>query len=271
MEQGYTQQMGTFQSFYQWYRHHLHWIDLTSTWGRMSGKALIARMRTWCVLQSGWQGGHWLIYRVRAYGCLCTLKFWLLTYFEVRKKLRCHRWARILWSSWYVEIEESMHLSTAPFLLLILSSLKKSGAMGFIVGMIGAVSGYGIAVMTNAARKIPLSRGTFRFVAFDFLLKRSFVPCSLNRYLAFSSEPWNHVMFSIFGYWAGNYYVKTERQLVQEINEIRADKGLPSLVGTHTYEWTSWVRLNRFLASIIGCAKPFRRARLPPWESTRMW
>ncbi|KAI2509314.1 hypothetical protein MHU86_5067 [Fragilaria crotonensis] len=79
--------------------------------------------------------------------------------------------------------------------------------MGFVVGMIGAVSGYGIAVMTNAARKIPLSR-----------------------------EPWNHAMFSIFGYWAGNYYVKTERRLVKEINEIRADKGLPTLVGTHTYE-----------------------------------
>lgn len=46
-------------------------------------------------------------------------------------------------------------------------------------------------------------------------------------------------MFSIFGYWAANYYVKTERRLVKEINEIRADKGLPTLVGTQKYEWTS--------------------------------
>jgi hypothetical protein len=43
-------------------------------------------------------------------------------------------------------------------------------------------------------------------------------------------------MFSIFGYWAGNYWVKTERRLVKEINEIRADKGLPSMVGSQDYK-----------------------------------
>jgi len=80
--------------------------------------------------------------------------------------------------------------------------------MGLAVGLFGAVSGFGIAMMTNATRKIPLSR-----------------------------EPWNHVMLTVFGYWAGNYYVKTEKRLVQDINEIRADKGLPPLVGT-----AYWVR-----------------------------
>lgn len=44
-------------------------------------------------------------------------------------------------------------------------------------------------------------------------------------------------MFSIIGYWAGNYYVRTEKKLVLDINELRADKGLPPLVGT-----TQWAR-----------------------------
>ena len=38
-------------------------------------------------------------------------------------------------------------------------------------------------------------------------------------------------MFTILGYWAGNHYVKAERILAQNINEIRADKGLPPMVG----------------------------------------
>ena len=49
-------------------------------------------------------------------------------------------------------------------------------------------------------------------------------------------EPWTHLGLTIFGYWAGNFYVKTERRLVKEINEIRADKGLPTMVGSHNYK-----------------------------------
>lgn len=37
--------------------------------------------------------------------------------------------------------------------------------------------------------------------------------------------------------WAGNKYVNLERALVDDINEIRKDKGLPPMVGTN-----AWIR-----------------------------
>lgn len=104
--------------------------------------------------------------------------------------------------------------------------------MGLIAGMIGAFSGFGVAVMTNATRKIPLSRGeplpfcwrsACPFWSTSPLLTQLFFPVL--------KEPWNHVMFTVLGYWAGNYYVKTEKILTQSVNEIRADKGLPPMVG----------------------------------------
>lgn len=53
--------------------------------------------------------------------------------------------------------------------------------MGFVVGMIGAVSGYGIAVMTNAVRKVPLSRGTLR--QYRVLLMSAFIRPFVDRSL----------------------------------------------------------------------------------------
>ena len=44
-------------------------------------------------------------------------------------------------------------------------------------------------------------------------------------------------MFTVVGYWVGEKYVKIEKKLAGDINQIRADKGLPPLVGTN-----SWVR-----------------------------
>jgi len=37
--------------------------------------------------------------------------------------------------------------------------------------------------------------------------------------------------------WAGNKYVQVERSLVDDINEIRKNKGLPPMVGTN-----AWIR-----------------------------
>jgi hypothetical protein len=37
--------------------------------------------------------------------------------------------------------------------------------------------------------------------------------------------------------YAGNKYVQIERRLVDDINEIRADKGMPPMVGTN-----AWIR-----------------------------
>jgi hypothetical protein len=47
-----------------------------------------------------------------------------------------------------------------------------------------------------------------------------------------SLEPWLHVTYFVVGYWIGDYYPKFERYLVDDINEMRAEKGLRPLVGT---------------------------------------
>lgn len=49
--------------------------------------------------------------------------------------------------------------------------------------------------------------------------------------------PWLHAGYFVFGAWAGNKYVAIERRMVVDINQIRADKGMPPMVGTH-----AWIR-----------------------------
>jgi hypothetical protein len=46
-----------------------------------------------------------------------------------------------------------------------------------------------------------------------------------------------HAGYFVFGAWAGNKYVAIERRMVVDINQIRADKGMPPMVGTH-----AWIR-----------------------------
>jgi hypothetical protein len=43
-------------------------------------------------------------------------------------------------------------------------------------------------------------------------------------------------MFTV-GCWAGNRYQKVEKQLVEDINALRASKGLTPMVGS-----TAWIR-----------------------------
>lgn len=45
-------------------------------------------------------------------------------------------------------------------------------------------------------------------------------------------EPWLHVTYFFLGGWIGQRWVRLEKDLVLEINEIRADKGMPPMVGT---------------------------------------
>jgi|TARA_B100001142_G_scaffold256613_1_gene258013 hypothetical protein len=40
------------------------------------------------------------------------------------------------------------------------------------------------------------------------------------------------VGYFVLGCWAGNKYVEVERRLLLDVNEIRADKGMPPLVGS---------------------------------------
>ena len=46
------------------------------------------------------------------------------------------------------------------------------------------------------------------------------------------SEPWGHVGLFIVGAYAGNFYERTERELVEDLNQIRADRNMPPLVGS---------------------------------------
>eukprot|EP00540_Astrosyne_radiata_P006172 CAMPEP_0116864020 /NCGR_PEP_ID=MMETSP0418-20121206/24578_1 /TAXON_ID=1158023 /ORGANISM="Astrosyne radiata, Strain 13vi08-1A" /LENGTH=78 /DNA_ID=CAMNT_0004499171 /DNA_START=13 /DNA_END=246 /DNA_ORIENTATION=+ len=78
--------------------------------------------------------------------------------------------------------------------------------MGLGAALVGGASGFGIQIFANAMRKVPLSR-----------------------------QPWNHVGLFLVGCWAGNAYVRLERNLLDDINQIRADKGLPPLA--HSAGW----------------------------------
>eukprot|EP00541_Cyclophora_tenuis_P005218 CAMPEP_0116550934 /NCGR_PEP_ID=MMETSP0397-20121206/5691_1 /TAXON_ID=216820 /ORGANISM="Cyclophora tenuis, Strain ECT3854" /LENGTH=78 /DNA_ID=CAMNT_0004075797 /DNA_START=58 /DNA_END=291 /DNA_ORIENTATION=- len=75
--------------------------------------------------------------------------------------------------------------------------------MGLGSVLVGGFSGLSIQFMSNAIRKVPLSR-----------------------------EPWNHVGMFILGCWAGNQYCKVEEQLVDDINELRAERGMPPMIVT---------------------------------------
>jgi hypothetical protein len=46
-----------------------------------------------------------------------------------------------------------------------------------------------------------------------------------------------HVGGFLVGAYAGNAYVSLEKSLVEDINQIRADKGMPPMVGTN-----AWIR-----------------------------
>lgn len=46
-----------------------------------------------------------------------------------------------------------------------------------------------------------------------------------------------HVGGFFFGAYVGNKYVQIEKSLVEDINQIRADRGMPPMVGTN-----AWIR-----------------------------
>ena len=53
-------------------------------------------------------------------------------------------------------------------------------------------------------------------------------------------EPWFHVGYFFLGAYIGQKWVNLERELVLDINEIRADKGLPPMVGSN-----AWVKYKK--------------------------
>ena len=54
---------------------------------------------------------------------------------------------------------------------------------------------------------------------------------------SFVTAPWIHVGMFFAGAYVGNTLPKIERQLVVDINEMRASKGLTPMVGTN-----AWIR-----------------------------
>ncbi|KAL9191066.1 hypothetical protein ACHAXT_000772 [Thalassiosira profunda] len=76
--------------------------------------------------------------------------------------------------------------------------------MGLTAMIVGSISGTGMHMMNNALQKVPLSR-----------------------------KPWLHVAYFFIGGYVGQKWVTLERELVLDVNEIRADKGMPPLVGTN--------------------------------------
>ncbi len=65
---------------------------------------------------------------------------------------------------------------------------------------------------------------------------------SYSRTFPWGTEPWLHVTYFFIGGWIGQRWVRLEKELVMDINEIRADKGLPPLVGTNAMLGLKYVR-----------------------------
>jgi hypothetical protein len=62
----------------------------------------------------------------------------------------------------------------------------------------------------------------------------------------------------------GNWYPKAERQLIVDINEIRADRGLPPLVGSNA--WIRYKRPEGEIAPMWGDGKPRMPEEYPKWR-----
>mmetsp|Transcript_32848 Transcript_32848/g.68482 ORF Transcript_32848/g.68482 Transcript_32848/m.68482 type:complete len:86 (+) Transcript_32848:89-346(+) len=78
--------------------------------------------------------------------------------------------------------------------------------MGFGSAMVGGTIGFMLQCSANVAVKIPVSR-----------------------------QPWMHVTLFGVGCYLGDYYVKYEAKLLAELNEIRAERGMPPLVPAKTW------------------------------------
>jgi len=62
----------------------------------------------------------------------------------------------------------------------------------------------------------------------------------------------------------GNWYPKAEKRLVMDINEIRADRGLPPLVGSN-----AWIRYHRpegEVSPMWNDSKPHMPQDYPKWK-----
>eukprot|EP00549_Striatella_unipunctata_P007020 CAMPEP_0118694444 /NCGR_PEP_ID=MMETSP0800-20121206/12526_1 /TAXON_ID=210618 ORGANISM="Striatella unipunctata, Strain CCMP2910" /NCGR_SAMPLE_ID=MMETSP0800 /ASSEMBLY_ACC=CAM_ASM_000638 /LENGTH=90 /DNA_ID=CAMNT_0006592909 /DNA_START=42 /DNA_END=314 /DNA_ORIENTATION=+ len=78
--------------------------------------------------------------------------------------------------------------------------------MPFTAAIFGGAMGASAHYITNAVRKVPLSRA-----------------------------PWNYILYFGIGCWAGNGLYKWEERLVEDINEMRTDRGMAPMTSTGGY------------------------------------
>eukprot|EP00536_Pseudo-nitzschia_multiseries_P005581 jgi/Psemu1/190844/e_gw1.107.48.1 len=78
--------------------------------------------------------------------------------------------------------------------------------MGFTTLFVGGGIGFAAQCTSNAIQKIPISR-----------------------------QPWMHVLCTFGGAWAATKWVTVKHSLLADVNELRAYKGLPPMVGSKSY------------------------------------
>mmetsp|Transcript_40274 Transcript_40274/g.45829 ORF Transcript_40274/g.45829 Transcript_40274/m.45829 type:complete len:89 (-) Transcript_40274:260-526(-) len=80
--------------------------------------------------------------------------------------------------------------------------------MGFLRGVLGGGLGFAAAMLTNATKKVPMSR-----------------------------KPWTHAFSATIGFYLGYKYDVWEIDYVKEINELRAERGMLPMMAS-----TGWLR-----------------------------
>mmetsp|Transcript_26628 Transcript_26628/g.62549 ORF Transcript_26628/g.62549 Transcript_26628/m.62549 type:complete len:93 (-) Transcript_26628:274-552(-) len=78
--------------------------------------------------------------------------------------------------------------------------------MGLSTLFVGGGLGFAAQCTSNAIQKIPVSR-----------------------------QPWMHVLCTIGGAWAAQKWTNAKYTMLADVNELRAYKGLPPMVGSNTY------------------------------------
>ena len=128
--------------------------------------------------------------------------------------------------------------------------------MGLTTVVVGGSLGFAAQCISNAIQKIPTSRRKFLGELFFLLFFLSYpilsYPILLTHSVDFSfsfsprfnisfvetvdfKEPWMHVLCTVGGAYGATKWVSAKEDLLADVNEIRAYKGLPPMVGTRTF------------------------------------
>ena len=107
--------------------------------------------------------------------------------------------------------------------------------MGLTTAAVGGLVGFTAQMMSNAIQKIPLSRRKYKREMQRLNLPTLFVVLNRLFLSLFNLEPWMHVLCTLGGAWGAHKWLEVEKDMLADVNEIRANKGLPPMVGTHYF------------------------------------